>query len=244
MIPGKHCDLSTYLAKRARSQSGACAEMQFPDYITVFGTLAVKMFQGKHCDFSTYLAKRASAQCGACAEVQFPDYGRVLWSPGSRKLFQESTAISAPMLQRERELSLAHAQRCKFLIMEQCCGPLVVEIVLGKPESTAISAPILPIERELSLVQAQRCSFLIMEQCCGPVAVETFPGKHRDFSTYLAKRARAQSGSCAEVQFPDYGTVLWAHGSRNDSRKETAISTSILPRELELSLSMRRGAVS
>jgi hypothetical protein len=46
-----------------------------------------------------------------------------------------------------------------------------------------------------------------MEQFCGPLAVESFPGKqekHCDFSTYLAKRARAQSGACAEVQFPDY----------------------------------------
>jgi hypothetical protein len=37
-------------------------------------------------------------------------------------------------------------------------------------------------------------------------AVEIIPGKHCDFSTYLAKRARAQSGACAEVQFAVYGT--------------------------------------
>jgi hypothetical protein len=59
-----------------------------------------------------------------------------------------------------------------------------------------------------------------MEQCCGPLAVEMIPGKHCDFSTYLAKRACAQSVACAEVQFPDYLTVLWAQYSRNDSRKE------------------------
>jgi hypothetical protein len=41
----------------------------------------------------------------------------------------------------------------------------------------------------------QRCSFLIMEQSCDPLAVEIFPGKHCDFSTYLAKRARAQYGT-------------------------------------------------
>jgi hypothetical protein len=41
------------------------------------------------------------------------------------------------------------------------------------------------------------------------LAVEIFPRKHCDFSTYLAKRARAQSGACAEVQFPDYGKELW-----------------------------------
>jgi hypothetical protein len=27
-------------------------------------------------------------------------------------------------------------QRCSFLIMEQCCGPLAVEIFTGKQEST------------------------------------------------------------------------------------------------------------
>jgi hypothetical protein len=40
--------------------------------------------------------------------------------------------FSALNLPRERELSLAHAQRCIFLIMEQSCGTLVVEIVPGK----------------------------------------------------------------------------------------------------------------
>jgi hypothetical protein len=75
-------------------------------------------------------------------------------------------------------------------------------------ESTAISAHILPRERELSLEHAQMCSFLIMEQSSGPLAVEMIPGKHCNFSTYLAKRGRAQSGACAEEQFPDYGTEL------------------------------------
>jgi hypothetical protein len=95
--------------------------------------------------------------------------------------------ISALFLQREREFSLAHAQRCSFLIMEQFSGPLAVEIVPGKQERTAISAPNLPRERELSLSHAQRCSFLIMEQCCGTLAVEMVPGKRCDFSTKLAK---------------------------------------------------------
>jgi hypothetical protein len=45
---------------------------------------------------------------------------------------QENSAISAPILPRDRELSLAHAQRCSFFIMEQCYGPLAVEIVPGK----------------------------------------------------------------------------------------------------------------
>jgi hypothetical protein len=53
---------------------------------------------------------------------------------------KESNAISAPILPRERELSLAHVQRCSFRIMEQSSGPLAIEIF---QESTEISAPIL-----------------------------------------------------------------------------------------------------
>jgi hypothetical protein len=87
------------------------------------------------------------------------------------------------------------------------------------PGNTAISAPILIRVRELSLAHEQRCSFLIMDQISGPLAVEKFPGKHCVFSTYLAKRTRAPSGACAEVQFPDYGKELWSPGSRNGSRK-------------------------
>jgi hypothetical protein len=41
---------------------------------------------------------------------------------------QETTSISATILPRERELSLAHTQSYIFLIMEECFGPLVVEI--------------------------------------------------------------------------------------------------------------------
>jgi hypothetical protein len=84
MVPGKHCDFSTYLAKRARAQSGACAEVQFPDYGTVIWSPGNRIFSRIQCDFSIYIAKRASDQSGACAEVQFPDYGTVIWSPGSR----------------------------------------------------------------------------------------------------------------------------------------------------------------
>jgi hypothetical protein len=51
------------------------------------------------------------------------------------------------------------------------------------------------------------------------MAVEIIPGKHLAFSTYLAKRAKAQSGALAEVQFPDYGTEMWSPVSRNDSKK-------------------------
>jgi hypothetical protein len=75
---GKHSDFSTSLAKRAGAQSGACAEVQFPDYGTVLCSLAAVMFPGKDCGFRTYLAKRARAQSGACAKVQFHDYGTVL----------------------------------------------------------------------------------------------------------------------------------------------------------------------
>jgi hypothetical protein len=75
--------------------------------------MAVEYVPGKHCDFSNYLAQRARTKSGACAELQ-------------------------------------------FLIMEQICGPLVVEIIPGKQESTAISAPILPREREFSLEHDQK----------------------------------------------------------------------------------------
>jgi hypothetical protein len=36
-------------------------------------------------------------------------------------------------LDKEAQLSLEHAQRCSFLIMEQRCGPLAVEMIPGKP---------------------------------------------------------------------------------------------------------------
>jgi hypothetical protein len=84
IVPGKHCDFSTYLDKRARAQFVACAEVQFPDYGTVLWSLGSSNGSRKHCDFSTYLAKRARDLSGACAEVQFPDYATVLWSPFSR----------------------------------------------------------------------------------------------------------------------------------------------------------------
>jgi hypothetical protein len=92
------------------------------------GPQAIEIIPVKHCNFSTYLAKRAVAESGACAEVQFPDYGTVLWSPGRRNFGRKegNTAISAHILPRERELSLAHAQKCSFLIMVKSCGPLAV----------------------------------------------------------------------------------------------------------------------
>jgi hypothetical protein len=65
MIPEEHCHFSTYLAKRAKAQSGACAEVQFIIMEQCCGQHSVEIFPGKHCDFSTYLAKRASAQSGA-----------------------------------------------------------------------------------------------------------------------------------------------------------------------------------
>jgi hypothetical protein len=128
--------------------------------------------------------------------------------------------------------------------MEQSCVPLAAEMVPGTQEVTSISAPILPRERDLSLAHAQMCSFLIMEECCGQQAVEIFPGKHCDFSTYLAKRAGAQSGACAEEQFPDYGTVLWSPDNRNSSKKALRFQ-HLSCQEIEISIwIMCRGAVS
>jgi hypothetical protein len=78
-----------------------------------FGTMAVEMVPGKHWDFSTYLARRAGVQSGAYADVH-------------------------------------------FVILEQCSGPLAVEIFPGNQESTAISAPFLTREREICLAHAQK----------------------------------------------------------------------------------------
>jgi hypothetical protein len=90
MISGKHCDFSTYLAKRARAQFGACAKVNFPDYGTVLWYPGRRNCSRKDCDFSIYIAKRARDQSGACAEVQFPDYRTELWSPGSRNGSREA----------------------------------------------------------------------------------------------------------------------------------------------------------
>jgi hypothetical protein len=199
---------------------------------------------------------------------------------------KESTAISAPILPRERELSLAHAQRCIFLVMVQKCfrlavemvpgnhcdfrtylskrarvqsgawaevhfpdygtvlWSLAVEMVPGKQESSAISAPILPRQREISLEHAQMCSFLIIEQGCGPLSLEIVPGRHCYFSKYLAKRARAQSGACAAVQFPDYRTELLSPVSRNCSRKALLFQHLTCQESGSSVWRMRRGAVS
>ncbi|PNF31828.1 hypothetical protein B7P43_G09258 [Cryptotermes secundus] len=46
--------------------------------------------------------------------------------------------------------------------------------------------------RYCSLWHVLSWSILVMDECCGPLAIEIVPGKHCDFSTYLAKRARAK----------------------------------------------------
>jgi hypothetical protein len=144
-------------------------------------------------------------------------------------------------LPKVRELSLAHVQRRNFLIMEQCCGTLAVEMV---PGYIAISAPTLPRGREFSLAHAPRCIFLIMEQSSGPLTVEIFPGKHCDFSFYLAKRAGAQSGASAEEHFPVYGTVLWSRGIKKKFQ-DTLRFQHLSCQESESSVwRMRRGAIS
>jgi hypothetical protein len=88
----------------------------------------------------------------------------------------------------------------------------------------------MPRERELSLAHVQSCNFLIIKQSSGLLAVEEFPGHHCVFSTYLAKRAKAQSGACAEVQFPDYGTELWSPGCRNFPEEHCNFSTYLAKR--------------
>jgi hypothetical protein len=100
--------------------------------------------------------------CGALAVEIFPGE-------------QECTTISAPILPRVMELTLAYAEMCSFLIMEECCGPRAEEIIPGK--NCDYSIYLAKSARALS-EHAQRCSYLIMEQSCGPLAVENFPGKH------------------------------------------------------------------
>jgi hypothetical protein len=143
------------------------------------------MIPGKHCDYITNLPKRARAQSGAWAEVQFPNYGTDVWAPGSRN-------------DSKRALRFQHLS----------C-----------------------LECQSSVWSMRRFALcLIMEQRCGPLAVEIVPRKHCEFRTYLAKRAGSQSGACAEVQFLDYGTVLWSPGSRNISRKHSDFSTYLAKR--------------
>jgi hypothetical protein len=63
-IPRKHCDFSTYLKKRARTECGACARVQFPDYGTVPwtpGRINGSRKAGNHCNIRIYLTKRASS---------------------------------------------------------------------------------------------------------------------------------------------------------------------------------------
>jgi hypothetical protein len=49
--------------------------------------------------------------------------------PLAVEMVRGNTAISVPILPRVRELSLAHEQMCSFLIMDQSCSPLSVEMV-------------------------------------------------------------------------------------------------------------------
>jgi hypothetical protein len=95
--------------------------MQFPDYGTELWSPCSRNGSrkaGKHCDFSTCVTKRARAQFVVRAEMNFRDYGTVLWAHGSRNYSRKHRDLST-VLPRERELSLTHAQRSSFPIMEQ-----------------------------------------------------------------------------------------------------------------------------
>jgi hypothetical protein len=192
--------------------------VQFPDYGTVLWSPGSRNISRKHCDFSTYLANRAGAHSVACAEVQFPVYGTVLWSPGSR-IFPGNTSILAHILPRERELCLAHAQRSSFLITEEYCGPLAVEMIPGKhcEFSTYLTKRARTHSGAWTDVKFPDYGTVLWSPGSRDFARKA--AKHCDFSTYLTKRARALFGASAVVQFPDYGTVQWPPGSRNVSRK-------------------------
>jgi hypothetical protein len=185
-FPGKHCDFSTYLAKRAGAQSGACADVQFPDYGKVLwspdnrnASKKALRFQHLSCQKSEISVWRMRR--GAIFLIMEQRYG-----PLTVNIFQESTAVSALILPRERELSLEHAQRCSFLINEQCCGPLAVENIPGKNCDYSIS---LANSARAQSEHAQRCSFLIMEQIWSP-------GSRND----SRKTMRFQHLSCQECE--------------------------------------------
>jgi hypothetical protein len=110
IFPGKHCEITTYLAKGTRAQSGAGAEKKFPDYGTELWPIPVEMIPGQQYDFSTYLGKRARAQPGACAEVQFPNYGKKLWALGYRNYSRRALRFQHLSCQ-ERESSVWSMRR-------------------------------------------------------------------------------------------------------------------------------------
>jgi hypothetical protein len=112
-----------------------------------------------------------------------------------------NTAISEPTLPIEREVSLEHAQRCSFLIMEKRCGPLTVEKIPGKPCDFCTNLTKRAKAKSGACAEVQ---FPYFGTGSCPLAVEMFPVRHLLFRTYLSKTARAQSGACAEVKFPVY----------------------------------------
>jgi hypothetical protein len=157
---------------------------------------------------------------------------------------QESTANSAPIFPRERELSLAHVQRCSFLIMDQCCGPLTVQNCSRK----ALRFQHLSCQESESSGWSMRRGAVsrLWKKLWSPGSrnFSWKAGKHCDFSTYLAKRARAQAGACAEVQFPDSRTVLWSPVGRNVSRKTLRIQNQSCQESENSACRNRRGAFS
>jgi hypothetical protein len=104
---------------------------------------------------------------------------------------QENTAISAPILPRERELSLAHAQRYSFLIMEQCCGPLAVEIILGKHCDFSTYLTKRARVKSGACAEVQFPDYRILLLSPGTRNCSRKTGKHCDFSTYLTKESES-----------------------------------------------------
>jgi hypothetical protein len=84
MVQGKHCDFSTYLAKRAKAQSGAWAEVHFPDYGTVLWSPDSRNYSRKTLRFQHLSYEESESSLWRMSEVKFPDYGTLLCSPGSR----------------------------------------------------------------------------------------------------------------------------------------------------------------
>jgi hypothetical protein len=120
MIPGKHCEFSAYLTKRARSHSGARAELQFLIMEHCCGPHTVEIFPGKQENteiLAPILPKGRELSLEHAQKCIFLIMEQSC-GPVAVEIFQESSVNSALILQKERELSRSHVQRCSFLIME------------------------------------------------------------------------------------------------------------------------------
>jgi hypothetical protein len=132
IFPGKHCDFSFYLAKRAGARSVACAEVKFNDYGIELWSLDSRNISRKALGFQHLSCQESENSVWSVRREKSFLIMEQSFGPLAVEIFLGKRAISTPLLPRERDLNLEHAQRCIFLIMEQSCGPLTVEMFPGK----------------------------------------------------------------------------------------------------------------